>query len=314
MTYAVGQTIAAADYMGFRGAAAPNVAYPSSLAATNAVAALIGVGYGSRGYGQTSTVIPAVTTGSVIAAAEWNNLYAAMANINTQTGSGLTLPANVSTGQVIQAQDGTSGRPNLPTLISTLDSNRLTAAISQVAVSSELTSVRTTSWTTSVTHQFTMTFASEDTARYFFNTGGNAYLSGSRTGGSATHINQSMTDLLAQMGTIKVGATATTYTGSGGTAYPIGYYGLTGSFQTLFTHYGSTYGYTTISYTVQAKVTGVVGSNGGNGNVVTVQAIFATQLSGPQDVLDGTLTSTIQQLKADVLTVTAPTWATTISL
>lgn len=79
MTYAVGQPIAAADYMGFRGASAPDTAYPNSTAATDAVAALVGVGYGSRGYGQTSVVIPSVTAGTTaITAAQWNHLYAAL--------------------------------------------------------------------------------------------------------------------------------------------------------------------------------------------------------------------------------------------
>ena len=63
-----------------------------------------------------------------------------------------------------------------------------------------------------------------------------------------------------------------------------------------------------------AKTNGPIGSTGGNGNVVTIQAIFATNLSGYGDVLDGTLTSSIQQLMSDTIPVIAPTWATTISL
>ena len=314
MTYAVGQPIAAANFMSFRGANAPNQAYTSSGSATNAVAALIGVGYACRGYGITTTCIPSVIIGELITATHWDNLYNAMGILNTYTGTGLTLPTNVVTGQVIQAEDGSSSRPNLPSIVSTLDTNRLTPAITQVTTTAELTSVRTTSWTNSVTHQFTMTFTTEDQARYFFNTGGQAYLSASRTGGSATHINISMSTLLSQMGTIAVGANATTYTGTGGTANAIGYYQLTTNFQTLFTHYGSAYGYSTISYTVQAKTNGPIGSTGGNGNVVTIQAIFATNLSGDGDVLDGTLTSSIQQLMSDTIPVIAPTWATTISL
>ena len=314
MTYAVGQPIAAANFMSFRGANAPNQAYTSSASATNAVAALVGVGYACRGYGLTCTSLPAVCSGQPVTASSWNNLYTAMGIINTYTGSNLTLPAPAVSGQVIQAEDGSGGRPNLPSLISTLDTNRLTPAPSQVTLTSELTSTRTTSWTHSVTHQFTMTFTTENQARYFFNTGAKAYLSASRTGGSATHINISMSNLLSQMGTIQVGANATTYTGSGGTAQNIGYYQLTTNFQTLFTHYGSSYGYSTISYTIQAKTNGPIGTTGGNGNIVTVQAIFATNFPSYHETLDGTLTSSIQQLMSDTITVIGPTWATTISL
>ena len=61
MTYAVGGIIQAADYNGFVGNTAVNVAYASDAAAQNKVAALIGVGYGTRGYGQTSTLLGDVT-------------------------------------------------------------------------------------------------------------------------------------------------------------------------------------------------------------------------------------------------------------
>jgi len=61
MTYASGGLIQAGDYNGFVGNTAPSSAYTSSLAATDKVAALIGVGYGDRGYGQTSTNLAVVT-------------------------------------------------------------------------------------------------------------------------------------------------------------------------------------------------------------------------------------------------------------
>lgn len=313
MTYAVGQPIAAADYMGFRGASAPDTAYPNSTAATDAVAALVGVGYGSRGYGQTSVVIPSVTAGTTaITAAQWNYLYAAIGILNTQTGLSLTLPSNVTAGtSVIQADTGSGGRPNLPSIISTLDNNRLVAAISQMAVSSEVSSVLSSAWATSITHEFTQTFSTEDQARYFYNTGGTIYMSASRVGGTGSEVDYAISDMLSQMGTIKIGANTTTYTGSGGTVYPIGYYGLTGTFQTLFTHTGSEYGYTSVSYTLQARAENIVGVHGGNGTVIRVEAIIATGLTSYATV-DGTITSTVQQLAADVLTITLPTYVTTI--
>lgn len=313
MTYAVGQNIAATDFMGFRGAQGPGTAYPNSSAATNAVAALVGVGYGSRGYGQTNVTLPSVASGTVVSAANWNDLFASMAIINTHTGSALTLPANVSAGAVIQADTG-GARPNLPGLISTLDTNRLNYNITQMGVHAELSDTRTTAWIGTITHEFTQTFSSEDTARYFYNTGGQIYLSGSQTGGSGSHLDIAFATLLSQMGTIKIGALATTYTGTGGTAYPIGYYDLTGTFQTLFTHHGSAYGYTGISYTVKSQVENVAGLNGGNGTVVRTQAIFATNLNSPSDVVDGNTNSTVQELIADALSVSSPTYTTTISL
>lgn len=321
MSYSPGQTILAADFTAFRGSIAPNSPYGSPSAATQKIAALIGVGYGNRGYGQTSTTLNGVSTGDVITASTWNALFSAMGLINSHTGSALMMPPSVVAGAVIQALNGTSGRPDIPTLVTTLDSNRLLYSIGQMSLSSQLSSTRTTSWSTTVTHEFTVSFGSEDTARYFFNTGGQIYASASRTGGSATTLNNAMTVMLSTMGTIKVGASSTTYTGTGGTVYPIGYYGLTNSYQTLFTHtggpYSYSYGYSNISYTLKARAESISGINGGNGSTMRFQAIFSTGLpsySYPYS-LDGTLTSSISQLKAGgVLTVASPTYSTTVPL
>ena len=316
MTYATGQTILASHYMGFRGSTDPNVAYSSDVDATNKLAALVGVGYGTRGYGQISASLPAVIAGSSITAAGWNDMFSVMSDINTHTGSSAAIPSNVLTGDTIHAYDGTGGRLDLAALISTLDTNRHLYNIGQMSLSSKLSSTRTTSWSSSVTHEFTVAFTGEDSARYFFNSGGQIYLSANRSGGTTNHLNDSMTQLLSDMGTIKIGASATTYTGSGGTAYSIGYYGLTNNpsgFSTLFVHAGSAYGYTTISYSVRARVESYTGSNGGNGSLLRIQTVFASGIA--YYVLDGTLVSNISQLSsAGVLTIASPTYTTTSAL
>lgn len=310
MTYAVGNVIVASDFQTFRGSIGPASPYPDNPSATNKVAALIGTGYGTRGYGQ-STTLNGVATSDPVTAVQWNNLRNSMNAINIHTGSGLSLQSNVSVGGTIQALNGTLGRPNIPVLISSLDTNRMNFNVGQMTVSSVLTSTRSTTWFTQVYHEFTATFSSENQARYFFNTGSQVYLAASRTGGSASSLNTQMTQMLTDMGTIRVGAQSTTYTGFGGTTYPIGYYGLTGTYQTLFYHVGS---YSGISYTVQARAEGITGTNGGNGNVIRFQAIFATGLPS-YDTLDGILTSSISQLLAGgVLTVSAPTYLTTVAL
>jgi hypothetical protein len=316
MTYAVNSTILAADYMAFRGSNAPNVAYADAVAASDMLAALIGVGYGTRGYGQTSTVLPAVSTGSSVTASQWNSLISVISNLNTHTGSGLVVPTAVAVGDVIQAFDGTDSRPNIHTLIPALDANRMNAAIGQMAqTASGASSQRTTSWNTMVYHEWTVTFSSEDDARYFFNTGGQIQVEADRSGGTASTLNSAITDMLNDIGTIKFSAQTTTSTPPGsGTAYPIGYYGLTGAYQTLFVHLGITYGYSSISYTLNARAENIVGTNGGNGTVIRFQAIFETGLPS-YDTADGTLDSSVFQLKAGgVLLVTAPTYAVTHAL
>lgn len=312
MTYAVGGQIQASDYNGFVGTTAVNAAYANDGAAQNKVAALIGVGYGTRGYGQTSTNISVVSSGVAVSAGQWNNLRSAMATLNTHTGSGLTLQGTVASGGTIQAFDGSGGRPNLSTLISTLDTNRNNADVTDMTVSSALTSSTSASWTGTIFHEFTVNFGSENAARYYFNSGGQIRFSGSRTGGSATTVNTNWTNLLTGMGTIKMGASTTTYTGSGGTiTNNVGYFGLTGTYQEIFIHYGVA-PYSASYYSIQVRRESYVGANGGNGSLVRCYVTFFDD--GYANV-DGTTTSQIDQYKATgVLTISNPTFATVSGL
>lgn len=316
MTYSVGQTALAADFVGFRGANDVNAAYASNVDATGKLAALIGMGYGSRGYGQISTVLGNVAVGDTITAAQWNQLFAVMTTINTHTGSALTIPTPLSIGSVIQALDGSSGRANIASLLSVLDTNRLNASVGQMGLTSSLVSTRSTSWNTSVDHEFTVTFTTENDARYFFNSGGRIYISGSRTGGSATVLNSSITTMLSDMGTIRLGATTATYTGTGGTiSSALGYYNLTTSYQTVITAVSTIgYGYSAPTYTLECRVESVAGINGANGRILRFRATIDTN-AGPTDTVNGTLTSSVSQYKANgVLTIASPAFATTNAL
>jgi hypothetical protein len=313
MTYAVGGIIQAADYNGFVGNTAVNVAYVSDAAAQNKVAALIGVGYGTRGYGQTSTQLGDVVVGNLITIDAWNNLRNAMTTLNTHTGSALTLQPTVAVGDLI-VQQGT-----IPTNISTLDTNRNLASLTQMTLSSALTSTRTTPWNGTLTHVFTVNFGSEDAARYYFNSGGQIRFSGSRVGGSATSINTAWTNLLNLVGTVKLGASTTTYTGSGGSiTNNVGYFGLTGTYQENFIHYGTGPYYSGIYYSIQVRRENYVGANGGNGSLIRATVTF-NDAGGYYYYyaghVTGTLTSQIDQYKAgSVLTIANPTYTTVTSI
>lgn len=308
MTYAVGQIIKAID--DFAGPIASNKPYGSSAAATNKVAALIGTGYGNRGYGQGNTsVITPVSIGNVITTSHTNSVINALSLINMHQGNANVLPSTVTVGSLIQAFDGSNSRPNLSVIVPALDSNRFTFALNQMVLSSVLTGTRVDPWSVSIFHEFTATFPTEDKARFFFNSGSEIFLTASRSAGSATEINQTITDLLTAMGTVKIGPNATTYTGTGGTPTSIGFWQLTTTYQTLFTAFGTDFGYTNATYTLQARVENVVGLNGGNGTVLRIQATFATGLSSGFPA-DGTLVSAVSQLIAQgVVTVSAPTFA-----
>lgn len=314
MTYTVGDIIQGSDYNAFVGTTSVSSGYASNAAAQNKVAALIGVGFGSRGYGQTSTNVTTVGSNVQVSAGQWNNLRSAMSTLNTHTGSGLTLQPTVAIGDTIQAYDGSGGRANIPSLISTLDTNRYSADIAQMAVTSVLTSSTTTPWNTSITHVFTVDFGTEDRARYYFNSGGEIRFSGSHVGGSGA-VDAAWTALLAAVGTVKLDANTTTYTGSGGSiTNDIGFYGLTGAYQQIFIHYGSGSYYSPIYYSINVLRENRLGVNGGNGSLVRCLVTFSegTHYYGS---VTGTTTSQIDQYKAGgVLTIQAPTWTTVTPL
>lgn len=314
MSYTGGSIILASDYVTFRGSKGPSEVYDSDADAINKVSALIGVGYGQRGYGQTGVILPAPAVNTAVRATSWNNLRSTMSALNTHTGLGLTLQPALNIGDLMIANDGRSPYVNIPALISSIDANRFLIDPSQTSVTGVLTSSRTTSWTDSVTHEFTATFQSEDYARYFFNSGGEIRLSASRSGGALSGPNTAITDLLNSVGTVKLGAISTSYTGSGGTvASTTGYYGLTGTFQQLFTHLG-TGPYANVSYTISARIEGYTGSNGSNGNVVRMQAIISLASYTTVSV-SGTTISSISSLRSvNAITVPNPNYATTIGL
>ena len=314
MTYSAGNVIVAGDYMSFRGANAPSVSYISSSSATGKVAALIGVGYGDRGYGLTTTTLPAaISNTTIVTATMWNNLRSAMSVLNTHTGSGLTLQPVLSIGNVVVANDGRSGLVNVSSLITALDNDRFNTGVGQSTSTVMITNVTNAAWTNSIYHEFTVVFGIEDRARYYFNSGGKIQLTASRTGGTVNSINTTLSSILTAMGTISINASSTSYTGTGGTVYNIGYYGLTATFQTVFTMPG-TGAFPNISYSVLARRENYTGANGANGSLVRVRAFFDIS-DYISEIVDGATESEITSFRsAGAVTVTNPTFATTVSL
>lgn len=319
MTYQIGNTVVASDYMSLRGENNVDVAYSNDTAATGKAAALIGVGFGQRGYGQTATALGNVAVDGNVTVTEWNQLRSVMSTLNDHTSSGLTLQPIVYTGNIILAQDGSAGRVNIQSILYTLDYNRLNVNPTEMSLSSAgINSSRTTSWTTSVYHEFTATFATENDARYFFNSGGEIRTSGTRTGGGTGQMNKNVSAMLNQMGSVRFGATATrsTGTGTGSAGTNIGYYGLTANYQPVFVHAGAggIYTYTNISYTLTARRESYLGANGANGALLRFQATFS--LGGyPGVTADGILTSIVSNYSSTgVISVTSPTYVTVIGI
>jgi hypothetical protein len=158
MTYSVGGLIQATDYNGFANDSANNIN------------AIWGTGTGDKGWGQTA--ISTVSAGATVTATQWATLVANLATSGSQTSSTLTSRTQPVAGNVIAIL------ANVATDINTVTLNRGNAAGSgtEYGVFSGTTSKTTATgsgqaaWTITFTH--TVTFASANAARYFWNAGG----------------------------------------------------------------------------------------------------------------------------------------------
>jgi hypothetical protein len=231
MTYVSGGLIQAADYNGFVNDSANNIN------------AIWSTGSGDKGWGQTA--ISTVSAGGTVTATQWATLVANLASAGQQTSSTLTARTQPVAGNII------SILANVATDINTVTNNRGNAAASgtEYGVFSGTTSKTTatgsggSAWTITFTH--TVTFASANAARYFFNAGGLVRLQYGKSSTGTDH-DPDWNTLAGQCGSIyfsgRVNSAAqtisgTSYTGTtriggtGGTqttlATTTGYYSLT---------------------------------------------------------------------------------------
>lgn len=271
MSYAQGQNIAASDYNGLTGGQAPTVAFASAAAATQKVSALLGVGYGDRGYGQSTPALTAIASGDSIAAAKWVDLRTAIANMASHQGTATTLLPPASefvAGQAVKAEASATSSYDFATMIANIDANRFNtnSGASMTLTSNALTITRASTWgagSAGITCTANATFASEDAARYFFNSGGEIRFALSHPTGSTQ--NNNWKAALAAVGTVAFKAHSTTRSGTAGTPAAVGYYELTTTAQTILSGAIGTGAYSTNSISVTAKATSITGANGAKG-------------------------------------------------
>ena len=158
MTYTAGSLIVATDYNGFVSTNGANV---NGIWSTGAATA---------GYGETA--LSTVSTGATISATEWSTLNSKVSAMASHQGTTITSRTNPVVGDTIAIL------ANMNTDITNITSARGNAAASgaQTTTFSGTTSKTSntgsgsTAWTITFTH--TITWASANAARYFFNAGG----------------------------------------------------------------------------------------------------------------------------------------------
>jgi hypothetical protein len=198
---------------------------------------ILGTGSADYGYGQT-VASSQVARNTISTVAQWNNLRNDLLKSRQhQTGNDegglLVLP---TTSTTIKEVD----RAAYNTFADIVTSNRLTIPpASQGTLANFVPATRTSTWASTISHTVTVTFASIDAARFYFNSGGNFKFSASftnYTSDTSLLINRSWATLLTNMGIITMSANTTTNTGTG-TPQNIGWYNLTTTNQLIFTKF-----------------------------------------------------------------------------
>ena len=322
MTYTQGSLIEAADYNGFANASANNINKVWST------------GTGDSGWGQTA--LSTVSTGGTVTATSWAALVANLATAGQQTNSTLTSRTQPVTGNVIAIL------ANVATDINTITLNRGNAVASgtEYGVFSGTTSKTTatgsgtSAWTITFTH--TVTFASADAARYFWNAGGIVRLKYGKSSTGTDH-DPDWNTLAGQVGSISLTGrvnsnsqliAGTTYTGttriggSGGTqttlATTTGWYNLTGSPTTIFQLNDAVSPYSTNFIRTQATATSstvltltTVWSDDGTGTVgATADISGGTATTSPSTTITGTAPTTLVTYLPPSTTYLSASWGT----
>ena len=254
MTYSSGGLIQATDYNTF---------------ATN-TNAFWSTGTGNAGWGQTS--VASVSTSGVVTATNWATLVNNLAAASNQTGQAITTRTAPVTGNIVAIL------ANVATDITSLTTSSGNAAgtgtqytgWTGTASKTTATGSGSTPWTITFTN--TVTWASADAARYFFNAGGRIKWETSKTSDTTaadTEWNDLANTLVGDIYITKGNGTqtiaATAYTGTtkvGGTGTPTtlltttGWYGLTTTDTTIYKQFADTSPYTGQYIQINAKTAG----------------------------------------------------------
>lgn len=258
MSYISGGLIEAVDYNGF------------TTDASTGLNRFWSTGSTTSGWGQTA--LSSVSVGATVTATNWASLVNTLGSAGSHTNTTITSRSAPTTGTLIQIL------ANVSTDINNINTNRGNAALSGsqftgwTGTSSKTTATGSgrTAWTITFTH--TITWASADAARYFFNAGGRIKWETSKTS-TGTEADDEWNDLANTLvgdlfitgGASTQTIAGTAYTGvtkSGGTGTPTtllttaGWYNLITTDTIIYQQFADTFPYTGQFIRVQARTAG----------------------------------------------------------
>lgn len=248
---------------------------------------VMGTGSVTRGYGQTTFGV-GKSVGDTITANDFNNIRYDLLNASAhQNGSAaaLTLAGNV-TGGIINSTDPNAFIP----YAATIDSDRFNCHSSRKSTAAAGGNSRASSWASSLSAVYALTFSSADQARYFWNGGGRIRFASSRTGGAATAQNTSWSSLLSSAGTQEFGGSSV--------------YGWSTGNSSLYSIFSSA-PYASNTYNISASTN--VNNSSGAASIFYFTLTWSDpyvdpspgEPPAPEDIVDGTLAYTVE--------ITAPT-------
>jgi hypothetical protein len=268
MSYVAGDTISNSDYNGLLNNTAAGT--PNAGVGARGINYIAGTGAGEYGLGQTE--LTTVGSSDTITAAQWNSLFTFMNNIQNHTNiTALTSTTGVSAGDTIAIKAALE-----------TDLNALAAAVAggstgatALTTSAALQTVTTASegWDSTATQEVSVTFASADAMRWFFNGGGKVRITVGTTQGSTNPKDQAFIDLGTAIGNLDIGSQTTTRSGTGETlttnGLALGFHDLTSSYQTLLKLTSDNSNYTSNTVEIFAKLDAAVGT----ATVITIKMV-----------------------------------------
>ena len=226
---------------------------------------VLGTGSADFGYGQ-PVRSSAVSESNKVTVNEWANLYYDIVNCYVhQTGSAPTSPSSAVEGATVR-YDAAQPNYQYDTFANTIVTNRFNIAGSQSFTTSKGATSTTwpgtygSYWNTTISCTVSAFFADANSARYFFNSGGEIRFSSSLTGSTANSQTIAWTSLLSSAGTKSFGGNkpGTSTEPNDGTNF----YRLSNSYQTWTTSTASS-PYTSNLWRIQAKANVADNSAGG---------------------------------------------------
>ena len=250
MGYAASDKILPAEYNAFL----TNTSNSGDIAAYG-INHIMGTGLLNLGLGQTT--LHTVNTAEKITVAQWNSLWTAMNNIQNHTNiTELTSTVSREVGDVIAVKAALL--TDLNALATAVQGGSTSATA--ITTSASVRSVTTASegWDSTATHEISITWASANAMRFYFNQGGKVRIVQSATAVSLSAKDNSYVDLGTAIGNLDIGSQSSTRSGTGETlstnGLAIGFYDMTTSYQTIIKLTSDNSTYTSNTVEIFAKL------------------------------------------------------------